>query len=152
MQDRPLMPKELPSDCAIVELSYRIKKAETTHLDLVISVDGAERSLRFHRPRVVQFDKDLPDVLRGLEVQDVTEKALGDCTLWVSIGHGAVTFWARDVVELSRSERLPRLFGDTAPFKPWEIIKEAEEVYNYRAPRGGAFRAFSISTKPYGDN
>src|SRR6185437_10562831 len=28
MEDRPLLPKDLPSDCAIVELSYRIKKPE----------------------------------------------------------------------------------------------------------------------------
>jgi hypothetical protein len=94
MEDRPLTPKDLPKDCSIVELCYRIKKPESTYLDLTISADGVERSLRFHRPRVVQFDKDLPDLLHGLEVEDVREQGLGELMIWVSIGRGAVTFWA----------------------------------------------------------
>jgi len=151
MEDRPLLPKDLPSDCAIVELSYRIKKPENTHFDVTISADGHERSLRFHRPRVVQFDKDLPEILHGLEVEDVSAQGLRDMVLFVSIGHGAVTFWARDVVELSRSQTLPPLFDDR-PKKPWEITQGPEETYNYRAPRGGAFRSFSISTRPFDKN
>ncbi len=151
MEDRPITPQDLPRECDIVELCYRIKKPESTHLDLVFSSGGTERSLRFHRPRVVQFERDLPDVLHGLEVQDVREQNLGDLRLWVSIGGGAVTFWAKEVVELSRFERIPRLF-ENEPLKPWEILGAPVDTYNYRAPRGGAFRFFSISTRPYGDS
>ena len=151
MEDRTLTPKDLPSDCSIVELSYRIKRPESTHLDIVISAGGIERSLRFHRPRVVQFDKDLPDLLHGLEVQDVREQGLGEMALWVSVGQGAVTFWARDVVELSRSDRQPAKVDDK-PFKPWEVVHDGEESYNYRAPKGGAFRFFSISTHRYNES
>jgi hypothetical protein len=152
MDDRSLTPQDLPRECEIVELCYRIKKPEATHLDLTVRVEGGkERSLRFHRPRVVQFDKDLPDILHDLEVQDVRAQNLGESTIWVSIGHGAVTFWAKDVVELSRFERVVR--ADTSPpVKPWELLGAPVETYNYRAPRGGAFRSFSISTRPYGEN
>jgi hypothetical protein len=151
MEDRSLNPNDLPRDCEVVELCYRIKKPENTHLDLTIRVDGVERSLRFHRPRVVQFDKDLPDLLHGLEVQDIRAQNLGESTIWVSIGRGAVTFWAKDVVQLSRTEPMARR-DDTAAAKPWEILGGPVETYNYRAPRGGAFRSFSISTRPYGES
>lgn len=152
MDDRSLTPQDLPRDCEILELCYRIQKPESTHLDLTFRVEGgAERSLRFHRPRVVQFDRGLPDILHGLEVQDVREQGLGESTIWVSVGQGAVTFWAKDVVELSRSQRIQR--ADTSPpMKPWELLGAPVETYNYRAPRGGAFRAFSISTRPYGES
>jgi hypothetical protein len=151
MEDRPIAPKDVPRNCDIVELVYRIQKTKSTHLDLVLSVDGVDRSLRFIGPRVVQFEKELPDLMHGIEVQDIASLGPAGLSLWVSVGEGAVTFWAKEMVERVHPERRVRVF-ENEPLRPWELQGSPVESYNYQMPRGGSFRAFSITTKPYEPN
>lgn len=158
MADLPL--QDVPRDCEIVELVYELARPEMTHLDLRVAVDGAprvERRLRFTGPRVVQFQSELPEVLRGLDVQDVRAERLGDLSLWVSVAGGAVTFWARAVSEITASKH-PRETERAAPplvaeeqVRAWEPLGVPPTSFRYRTSgRGGLLRHFSVSTRPYG--
>lgn len=154
MDDLPL--QDVPRDGEIVEVLYRLSRTAPTYLDMTVSTPRALRRLRFTRPRVVQFRSELPDVLRGLEVQDIRDQRIGDLALWVSVADGAVTFWAKGVSEITTqraelgavSHATPLVEADDV--RAWGPIGLPQTSFRYRTPgRGGALRHFSISTRPY---
>lgn len=167
MVDLPL--QDLPSEGEIVEVLFRLSKAAPGHLDLTVSTPRALRRLRFSGPRVVQFQAEMPDVLRGIAVQDIRDQRIGELSLWVSVGDGALTFWARGVSEITSApvdhdEAAPSIYAGHAgrPGADAARLVQAEEVrawgplgmpeasFRYRTPRGGgALRHVSISTRPY---
>ncbi|MFT3765650.1 MAG: hypothetical protein QM820_09060 [Minicystis sp.] len=156
--------QDVPRDGEIVELLYQLSRsAHATHLDMTVSTGAAQRRLRFVGPRVVQFQAELPEVLHGLDVQDIRDQGIGGLTLWVSVGGGAVTFWAKAIKEITdrRSKTEGAAADHRASADPTPLI-EADQVhvwgptglpqssFRYRSPgRGGALRHFSVSTRPY---
>lgn len=146
-------PLHVPRDCEVVELLYKLTRPSSTHLDMTLVSDGVERTLRFRGPRVVQFEKDMPDVLRGLEVKDIRDQKLAGLNLWVSVADGAVTFWAKAMAEIGRRSldaepEMPSF--DPQSVKPWELYGVPVESFAYRSPaRASALRCFSISTRPF---
>ena len=89
-----------PNDVHVVSINYSLGQAEASYLDLAFDDAGVEGRLRFLGTRVVQFADQLPAALLGLEVVDVEPQEGSVLTLWVSVGQGAVTFWARALAEL----------------------------------------------------
>jgi hypothetical protein len=99
---------EVPRDGEIVEVFYRLSHSAQAYIDLRVSVDGAERHLRFSGARVVVFREEPPPVLVGLDVQDVREQQIQDASLRVSVADGAITFWAKTITDLTRPQFEPR--------------------------------------------
>jgi hypothetical protein len=153
MDDRALDPLDVPEDCSIVELVYRLSRADQTVLELAITNGGDHRRLRFRGTRVVQFDKELPEVLHGLRVEDMGDKKVGDLSLWVSVGGGAITFWARSLTEVTKKTRsadaAPRPPKTLDQLRPWDVHGIPVESFSHRTINTGALRVFSISTRPY---
>jgi hypothetical protein len=154
--EHPPLVLNVPPHCEVVELIYRLTRPSSTHLDMTIVSDGEERVLRFRGPRVVQFEKDLPDVLRGLEVKDIRDQNLAGLDLWISVAGGAVTFWAKAMVEIGRRslDADPQVpVFDAKLVQPWEMYGVPVESFSYRSPaRASALRVFSITTRPFGGN
>ena len=102
MADLPL--EQVPRESEIIEVLYRRSGPAESHIDLTVSDDGTLRRLRFNGARVVQFQEQPPDVLKGLDVEDIRDQKLGDLTLWVSIAGGAITFWAKTITEIAEQK------------------------------------------------
>ncbi len=160
MADLPL--DQVPREGEIVEVLYRRSGAAQTHLDVTVSVDGVVRHLRFHGARVVQFQEEQPEVLQGIDVQDIRDQQLGDLTLWVSIAEGAITFWAKAIVEMTQPkpevrpapreqgapEEIPLLAADQV--RAWGPNGTLPSSFRYRAlGSGGSLRGFSVGTRPF---
>lgn len=151
-----LLLQDVPREGEILELTYRLATPSQTHLEMTVSADGVERRLRFSGPRVVQFQSEMPEVLRGLEVQDIRDRNIGDLTLWVSVGGGAVTFWARSVSDITARKPERKVHAEPAPDLEADHIRELGSAavprasFRYRSPsRGGPLRHFSVSTRPF---
>lgn len=150
--------KDVPHECEIIELLYRLSRPAPTHIDVLVAAHGVERRLRFAGPRVVQFQPEMPEVLFGLDVQDLGEERIGELGLWVSVGGGAVTFWAKAVSELDvRSHDRAEPRDDPAPLvaadevRAWDPFGVPRASFRYRSPLpGGPLRGFTISTHPFG--
>lgn len=137
-----------PSDYDVVELVYRLKPPGDGHVDLTLATPTGTRRLRFLGPRVVQVASELPSVLAGVEVRDVSAESLRGLDLWISIGDGAITFWAKSVTELAEARaarasldldpKRKRVAADDVPHESFVVRRGA------RAPHG-ALRHFSIS-------
>jgi hypothetical protein len=153
VDDRALDPLDVPEDCEIVELVYRHARAEESVLELAITNGGDHRRLRFRGTRVVQLDKELPEVFHGIRVEDMGDKRVGELSLWVSLGGGAVTFWARALSEVGRVGRAggvaikPERTLDQV--RPWDYHGVPAESFSHRTINPRALRVFSISTHPY---
>ena len=152
--------EQVPRESEIIEVLYRISRPAQSHLDLTVSDDGAVRRLRFNGARVVQFQEQQPDVLQGLEVEDIRDQKLGDLVLWVSIASGAITFWAKTITELAEQKPeprrpLPRETEDVPLVKPEEVRAWAASglpatSFRYRTLGiGGALRGISVATAPH---
>lgn len=168
MED-PLIPiLDTPRDYDIVQLLWRIGEVDEPFLDLTVSRARARKVLRFMGPRVLQVDKRFEQAPRGLEIRDISARRIGALSLYVEGASGALSFWAKGVVERreqeppGRTRRLvepseleqvlerfdPRLAGDFS----WTSAHGTRHATNVerqeRAPRGGAAaRYFIISTR-----
>jgi hypothetical protein len=159
MVDLPL--EQVPREGEIIEVLYRLSRPVQSDLDLMMVTKGAKRRLRFSGTRVMIFQKELPPVLHGLEVQDIRDHQLDDLTLWVSVANDAITFFAKTITELTQ----PKL--ELSP-KPRASITEEVPVFaeaqlrrfgksgipqssfRYRARgSGGTLRGCSVRTRPY---
>jgi hypothetical protein len=153
--------EQVPREGEILEVLYRLSRTAQTHLDLAVSDDGVVRRLRFNGARVVQFQEEPPDVLRGLDVQDIRDQKLRDLALWVSVADGAITFWAKAITELT----VPKLeirpaprerSADEVPFvvaeqlRTWSPNGIPPSSFRYRVQgRGGTLRHCSVGTRRY---
>jgi hypothetical protein len=153
MVDLPL--EQVPREGEIIEVLYRLSRPVQSDLDLMMVANGAKRRLRFSGTRVVIFQKELPPVLRGLEVQDIRDHQLDDLTLWVSVANDAITFFAKTITEIvqpkpraSITEELP-LFAEDQ-LRRFGQSGTPQSSFRYRARgSGGMLRGCSVGIHPY---
>ncbi len=159
MADLPL--EQVPREGEIVEVLYRLSHPTQTHLDLAVATDGAVRRLRFKGARVVQFREEPPDVLQGLDVQDIRDQQLGEMALWVSVGDGAITFWAKSITEMAlhkpdlrptprdtSADDVPNVVA--AQVRAWGPSGIPPTSFRYRTfGSGGTLRGCSVGTRPF---
>ncbi len=109
--DHPIVDR--PWEYDIVEFSYNAKSLNDRHhyIDLTLRRGPVDesllryfwRELRFLGPRDLRIEGDFPASSGGLRILDVRGRQLDGLGVWVvdsEQGHGSVTFWAREVIDL----------------------------------------------------
>ena len=97
-----------PHEFSIADLRYHVGLDGTEpFIDMMLQRGSDLRRLRFFSPRQLVIDDGFPVPTSGMEILDVSKRQLGDLRVRVGdfeASHGAITFWARDVVDLDTLE------------------------------------------------
>lgn len=98
-----------PHEYDIAEFRYFVGlEGEASFIDLVLRRNDSVRRLRFLHPRDLQIEEGcFPAATRGMEIRDVRGHHLSDIGVQVADiegSRGAITFWARDVIDLDDLE------------------------------------------------
>ena len=97
-----------PHEYSIADLRYHVGlDGAEPFIDLILQRKDAVRRLRFLSPRQLIIEDGFPEPTSGMEILDVSRRQLGDLRVRVGdceASHGAITFWARDVVDLDTLE------------------------------------------------
>ncbi|WP_168564971.1 hypothetical protein [Crateriforma spongiae] len=95
-------------DYRIVELHYKCASSEQeAHLDLHLSRGSEVRRLRFLRPQQLVIEEGFPEPTHGMMIIDASGDGLdglGVRVIDIEASHGAITFWAKDVIDLDVSD------------------------------------------------
>jgi hypothetical protein len=73
-----------------------------SYIDLDLHRGGVVRRLRFSSPQQLEIEVGFPVPTGGMVILDVRRRGLEGLGVWVSdveCSHGAITFWARDVLD-----------------------------------------------------
>lgn len=98
--DDPLHPiLDTPLDYDIVQLLLRCGDVAEPFIDFTLARASVRRRLRFIGPRVLQVDKAFEEFPRGLEIRDISARAIGGLNVHVQGAQGALSFWAKMVLE-----------------------------------------------------
>lgn len=105
--DHPIIDR--PWEYSIAELRYHSGlDGSEPFVDLVLQRGAVVRRLRFWSPQQFQIEKGcFPHPTYGMQILDVSGRRLDRLRVWVSDFEGtdgAITFWARDVVDLDKLE------------------------------------------------
>jgi hypothetical protein len=128
----PLVPVlDSPRDYEILQLVMRLGDVREPFVELTLSRERLRKRLRFLGPRVFQFEQAFERVPRGLEVRDISARSIGELKLRVEGAGGALSFWARGVVERPADEREgPPVRA--RPLRPGHELREVLERYDPR--------------------
>ncbi len=77
-------------------------------LDLTLKKDDIIRCLRFHSPQNLEITRGFPAKTGGFCIFDISTTAVDGLSVYVDDieeAHGAIRFWARDVVEIGQWDR-----------------------------------------------
>ena len=101
--DHPIV--DCPWEFDIDLFSYHINPVDAHHsyIDLTLRRERTVRRLRFLGPRHLQIEKGFPTPTRGLCILDVRSRQLEGIGVRVAdfeSSLGAITFWAREVIDL----------------------------------------------------
>jgi hypothetical protein len=96
---------ERPWLYSIAEFHYHVGlDGSEPYIDLILECDSATRRLRFWSPTDLQIEEGcFPAPTRGMQILDVSKRQLAGIGVYVSDfegTRGAITFWARAVVDL----------------------------------------------------
>lgn len=98
--DDPLHPiLESPLEYDIVQLLLRCGDVAEPFIDFTLARASVRRRLRFIGPRVLQVGKAFEEFPRGLEIRDISARAIGGLNVHVEGAQGALSFWAKMVIE-----------------------------------------------------
>lgn len=109
MKHDPLHPIiERPHEYRIVDMRYYIGFGdEEPFLDLFLSRGSTVRRLRFWSPSDLEIEKGFPGSTSGMQIFDVRDRQMDGLGVRVEdfeASWGAITFWAREVVDLDTIE------------------------------------------------
>ena len=82
------------------------EEPNSSFLDIAFRKNGSVRKLRFLAPRDLEIEKGFPAPTGGMMILDVSSRQLEGVGVQVvdrEASHGAVTFLAREVVEVDQS-------------------------------------------------
>lgn len=108
--DHPIIDR--PWEYEILSLCYHndAKDWRASYLDLTLARGSIVRRLRFLAPQDFAIEKGcFPQSTRGMCILDVRHRQLGYINVRVADfegTRGAVTFWARDVIDLDTDEKM----------------------------------------------
>ncbi|MBL4770903.1 MAG: hypothetical protein JKY61_07130, partial [Planctomycetes bacterium] len=93
-----------PWEFDITEFRYHVGlDGSTPFIDLTLVRGELIRRLRFVQPRDIQIEEGcFPQPTRGMAILDVSDQQLGDLNVHVADfegTRGALTFWAKDVLD-----------------------------------------------------
>ena len=99
---------EHPYQYQIVEMVYHVdlKDRLNSYIDLTLVKDSTIRHLRFWGPQNLQIEEGFPRPTHGMKILDIRKRQwenLGVAVLDFEASHGAITFWAKDVIDLDAS-------------------------------------------------
>lgn len=106
-----------PHEYSIADLRYHVGLDGTEpFIDMALQRGQTVRRLRFLWPRQLVIEDGFPVPTSGMEILDVSQRQLGDLRIRVGdceAGFGAITFWAKDVIDLDLPGTAPTEEGST---------------------------------------
>ena len=98
-----------PSEYRVVELHYKLSNdAAESYLDLNLTRGDLIRRLRFLSPRQLVIEEGFPEPTHGMMIIDTSSdglQGLGVRVIDIEASRGALTFWARQVIDLDATDR-----------------------------------------------
>ncbi|PHS19060.1 MAG: hypothetical protein COA78_01465 [Blastopirellula sp.] len=93
-----------PHEYHILRMCYEVKNNGCeSFLDLHLAKGDLTRRLRFWSPQDLEIEKGFPQPTSGMQILDVRSHQMDGIGVRVSDSEatlGAITFWARDVIDL----------------------------------------------------
>ena len=105
-ESHPIIARPWQYDLAEMHYSMGLD-GSAPYIDLTLQRGEVKRRLRFTHPRDVQIEAGcFPQPTGGMEILDVRHRQMSD--IGVRVGdfeatHGALTFWAKDVLDLDEA-------------------------------------------------
>lgn len=102
---------EAPFNYDIIGFNYQVNMEDPllSYIDLTLRKENIVRRLRFYGPRDLEIEKGFPMSTGGMEILDVKNRQMADINVWVNdfeASQGAVTFWAKSVIDLDKESEL----------------------------------------------
>ena len=104
--DHPII--ERPYQYQIIEMVYHVDLEDRldSYIDLTLVKVSSTRRLRFLGPQGLEIEKGFPSPTHGMKILDISKRQwqdLGVAVLDFENSHGAITFWAKDVITIGAS-------------------------------------------------
>jgi hypothetical protein len=105
--DHPIIQKPWTYEIILFSYSNDPRNYKNSFIDLSLQRDDEIRRLRFLAPQDLKIEPGFPHTTGGMAILDVRERQLDGLGVRVAdfeASWGAVTFWARDVIDLDRQD------------------------------------------------
>ena len=99
---------ERPYQYQITGMVYHVDLEDwlDSYIDLTLVKGSITRRLRFLGPQGLKIEEGFPSPTHGMKILDISKRQwqdLGVAVLDFEASHGAITFWAKDVIDLDEA-------------------------------------------------